>query len=207
MPDRSVSTIQLIGEDAGVTALNQKLYAGFKEQLATLRDCPDDSHYEDLFEHQYSVEINFWSTAWITIRQGGYTYCNGRGAHPWSTESISTYDLRKGEPVDLWSWFQGKRMGSEAENREEKEMYYWLPEQLRKMILEGDYPHEDDSRCMKNRSLSYDLMLGHQGITFVCKYENVFNDGVEIPYPELLPSLTDEGKASVKSIMAESARQ
>lgn len=205
---RELSTIQLMEKGPVGVELNRKLYNSFKEQLATLYECPKDSHYEDLFEHRYSVTINFWDSDWITLLDGGYTYCNGRGAHPWGTGGINTYDLHTGKSVDLWAWFQGKRLTYEEENHEKRELYYWLPEGLRQLILKKNELHSNETGYPKETYVKYDLMLGEQAITFACSVDERWPlVNTDIAYTDLLPFLTNEGKAAVKSIMAENEKK
>jgi len=69
---------------------------------------------------------------------------------------------------------------------------------------------EESCREVGNKNAFYHLHPEKEGLVFGTDFTRPFqycNESIEIPYSKLMPFLTDEGKAAVKSIMTENAEK
>ena len=190
-----VETIELMSSETAVGKVNQKLRdvlpkskADLDEYFVKRREFLGNIGYAA--EDETFAQPYYWSDDWITVHY--YRWAAGFGARGISL-NYRTWNMKTGEEVDLWKWF-GARSYSYSDMSP-------LPDQLKKRLIK-DAEIEAECRHEYYGEGEYHVTLESTGMKF---WENAFGDGCEkefiIPYKDLGPFLTPEGKIAIRTFL------
>jgi hypothetical protein len=132
-----------------------------------------------------------WTAQYLEVSESNAGFCGG--AHDFSGISYRTFDLSTGEEINLWSWI--KRLPE-------------YNEELNTLILsksKRDKNDPDDTACvsMLNENKIYSIKLDTVGLVFYTEFGHCCRNCDEefvVPFQEMMPFLTSEGKSKVKLI-------
>lgn len=223
--DGAISTLELVGEGDGLASLNERLASELRIGAASYFDCPVRG--EELTpanvktkkpDYSSSIALLFWNERWVSLAQNSSGDCGG--AYPFSDTNRSTWALSTGAPVDLWRWIAASRKPDALPDDGAGYFNYAAPEELYRLIAAKAVkarlafnPREaqEVSNCLDALTTytEYEITLGTKGLVFSHRFPHVSqacDDNIEIPYSQLLPFLSAEGKKQVAFLMA-SARK
>ena len=197
-----VSTLEIIDKTEASAALNSRLMNELKVGMVGYYDCPALTDGRDgtqaYTDYTASVELAFWNERWISFIQRTSGNCGG--AYAFSNFDYTTWDLATGEKITLGAWLD---QSERSRNRLNK----IIAEQAIKQRL-AIYPEEakEENNCLDviKENTAHQLGFGGKGLIFSSTFPRVVqacNYSVEIPYNELLPFLTKEGKDAAMSII------
>lgn len=215
----TVSSVELIGKGEAINVLNTLLANEFRVGLSGYYSCPTSGERlsgkrgkEETPDYDFSIEPVFWNDQWISFVSNTSGDCGG--AYPFYSYSYSTWDLRTGTAVNLWTWIKNSK---DTDTEPEYDNYYFYnsaPEELNKIITQKAIkqrlafnPEEasEENNCLDVIQLNsgYQIRLGKSGFIFTQNFPHLAQactDNIEITYNELMPFLTKDGKKAVMAI-------
>ncbi|KTC37243.1 hypothetical protein AO265_23240 [Pseudomonas sp. ABAC61] len=140
---------------------------------------------------EISVEPQYWSSQWITVRFYRWTAGMGRNGISWGLHS---WNLKTGERVDPWTWVGGRQQWHDAYSGQVKlapGFATWLERQTTK-----------DADCPAVSSYSsYDLSFNTQGLQLSTPaYGDGCDNELSFTWKQLAPVLSAQGKAALPSL-------
>ncbi len=213
-----VRSVELIADGEVVASLNARLANQLKINMANYYTCPtlgtSDGKKVPNGKPNFSAGIEpiFWNERWISLAQ--YVSGDCGGAHPFSDVSNSTWNLKTGESVNLWTWIKNSRKKDVSSEYDAYYFNYAAPEKLNRLIADkatkarlafNPKEAQDSPNCMANlkENNEYELIPGKNGLIFSHRFPHVSqacNDSIEIPFGSLLQFLTKEGKMAIDSL-------
>jgi len=196
-----IRTVELLEGEKGIHNINEFLHKKLLTDIERYFDCGlavTIFSYSPFggapFEVDYRIYTKpfFWDTRRVSLMQESFITCNERRN---AFVEFLTFDSHTGEQINLWNWIKDSNG-----NRP--------PEKLSRLIVSKKQGADDES-CFHDED-EYGLALEKEGMFFAhisLRGDACEGVGPTIPYPDLLPFLTNEGKAAVKSIMAESEKK
>ena len=188
------ASLQLVGEGEGLARINRDLRAhlplvgGRKREILEQQRSEMGSAYGGMFD-ETSAEPDFWSPDFITVQF--YRWTKGMGRSGISSEYL-TWDLASGRQVDPWAWVgaSGSEMGEGV-----------LPPKLARFEKRAAAGADCDQYRGKGH---WFLSLEKSGMRF---WEDAWGEGecerdFFVPYDQLEPYLTAEGKRAVARLRA-----
>lgn len=236
--DRGIYTVQLMEKGQAIEAINKRLMEEFKSDAQSLWQCsPINPDYgigdtvdkadqrEDYYrknnpsshsEFSVWVSIQSWKNHFITFRRSERNNCGSKEYHPTDWSEYATYETNTGNPIDIFDWFQDKRLDYKEENKQERKLFYWFPEKLRNILVnglygKGDYPNTapiSDSLDSKQKFVKYHAYPSESGSGITLGFDDGGHDRTRhFDYADLAPFLTGEGKAALESLTAKCGKR
>jgi hypothetical protein len=207
--DVSLESFQLPGTSAAVRHINSIL----KEEIAAK---PEDSEYlgcsmSNLGSHgsdgEYSrgikpvVLTQHWMVSELTMGD----YCGG--AHPNWGQSWTTWDLRTGKEIDLWTWLSP--LGAKITPQSGYTRIELTPKL--KAMLTKSWPRKDaDCADVPEYSDYWDVKFTKSGFAFTPNLPHVAlacSEDVAFSFAQIAPMLNKAGKAGIASFRADLAKK
>ncbi|WP_338845705.1 hypothetical protein V8J88_18495 [Massilia sp. W12] len=187
--------IELLAPGDGPKRINQALRKEFKlaNGMPALLEC----HATALAAHgqdgDYTQEMKpvFARGPYLSIETSYSNFCGG--AHPASGAMVDVWDLRSGQMLDVWRWFQGGK----AERLPPK-----LERLLQEKLARAQKEHPDcAAEVAQNRS--FRVWLSANGISFSTQLPYVSHacdDTAELSADSLRPFLNARGKQEMQAL-------
>lgn len=191
--------------DAAINAsLRRVLPVGVDDSDSDFMSCMGDMHVQSgqdgSFEHDAQPEV--LTTRWLGVLHTQGVYCGG--AHPSFWQSRQVFDRQTGAEVDPAGWFAKGAL--EFYEYEDPDGYYpkrpvaGLSEDLF-TVMRRYWPMGDDNECIDvidDKRYGWDIGLGQGGLTLKPELPHVVTaciESVTVPWGDLEPFLSDEGRA------------
>jgi hypothetical protein len=137
----------------------------------------------------------FISRRWLAVEDVSNEYCGG--AHPNTETMWRIWSLESGEAMDLWSWFGP---GGASRNRYHSPV---VGPGLRKLLIAHWPQDEDGSDCneLGETAEGWSIHPTREGLAFFTELDRGACSGeAVVPYGELAPVLSTQGKAAIASL-------
>ncbi|HEY5993417.1 MAG TPA: hypothetical protein VIU46_02335 [Gallionellaceae bacterium] len=209
----SVSSIEVLGGNDTVSALNKYLRDDFQNKIVSTFACQDMNFFETDENRKipYTRRVSLFTVngPWITLLDRGGGRCGAE--HADNLQHLTTLELETAQPLKLAEWLV---KNDENDHVDEDGRLYSPPEELTALLyefagkLEKKIRTKEDPDC--EAIIDPDpfepilaLSLGDKGIIFSTSYAPAtanFCDvwGVEIPFPKLTQFLSPKGKQAIK---------
>jgi hypothetical protein len=214
-PDSGFETFQLTGDTPAIRDVNSELYKGAPAdpQNATYFQCSMDAMANGLPGGSHASELRpeTLTPGFMVVADTESEFCGG--VHGEYGVDYSTWDLRRGAVIDLFTDFTAAGVTRTVHDKGTKYEYTTdaLTPPLR-LIVTGAYPHRDDDCDQVVPKLDPDawqVRLTPQGMAFTPIVSHAdqgcAEDDAVVPFDKLQPYLTDDGKALVAAFQAEIA--
>jgi hypothetical protein len=221
--DGAISTLELVGEGDGLAFLNERLANELRVGVTSYFGCPVSGELPAPAsvttkkpDYSSSISLLFWNERWVSLAQNSNGDCGG--AYPFADINRSTWALRTGTPVNLWTWIAESRKPDALPDDDDYDydFNYAAPEKLNRLIVAkavkarlafNPKEAQDVPNCLDalTTNTEYDITLGTKGLVFSHHFPHVVQacgDDIEIAYSRLLPFLNAEGKKQVAFLMA-----
>lgn len=223
--DGAISTLELVGPGEGLASLNERLVNELRLGTASYFDCPVPGELPGAVnaktkqpDYSSAIALLFWNERWVSLAQNSAGDCGG--AHPFSSVGRSTWALSTATPVNLWTWIAASRKPDASPGDDAGYFNYAAPEKLNQLIVAkavkarlafNPKEAQQEPNCLDalTTNTEYEITLGTKGLVFSHHFPHVnqaCNDDIEIPYGQLLPFLSAEGKKQLPFLM-ESAQK
>jgi hypothetical protein len=180
-------TVELLENNPNFSEINLRLRSGlpsdlneeaikdyFQMRRYLLGEYGGDAKDVDEFD-----ELTYWTSVFLTTKHHHEEPHTGRRG---VSNTYTTWDLRTGKEVDLWSWFRKESLMKFLSKHETPSPYC------------EDHPYYSKGQIQ--------LTLESSGMRF---WEEPDGDGCEkdfiVPYPELSPVLTEQGKSAINAVI------
>jgi len=209
--DSSFETFQLAGNTPAIRRVNAELY----------KDVPTDPQHAQYFDCSMNALASGWDGSQTselspeTLTPGFMVEADSEswdcgGAHPDGGTTYTTWDLKTGTKIDLYSLFTKAALTRTEHNKGTANAYtttdYAAP--FKAMIAAAVPLADDECKEPVTTADYWSIRLTRDGMAFTPHLPHVvaacIDDGV-IPYAKLAPYLTPAGKALVAAFQAELA--
>lgn len=188
----AIKGMELPETEGKVSLLNQNTRRWLGDQIIRfLGDCRNEKEPEV----SAVMNVELWKGSLVVIRESNSYWCGG-GMRPDVSSYSATFDLGVGKYVDMKKWIKGT-------SRDDYD------ERLKAIVLakfERLSERDHDDQCFTYAAeMGFSLSkLSNNGLMFspiLMNESNVCGDGVEIPFSQVMPFLTPEGKAAIQPLM------
>jgi hypothetical protein len=187
----SMSWFELLGGNAAVKQINQVIGKGYPPDAKEFYSCRRGtltSFGSADAEYSSTIVPYLWTSCFLVVSISESGFCGG--AHPFSGVAYKTFDLTSGKEVSVSSWVQN------IEDNEE----------FRSLILSQnprDTTDPDNKECndMILENTSFSIRLDTTGLVFYTEFAHccqACDEEFLVPFQELTPFLTEEGKGAMK---------
>jgi hypothetical protein len=198
IPSFELDTAELLDPSPGIAAINAELRRVIPATQAAVADffsCNRNQFgmYPQDGEVSVTLEPTLWTDELIGVRKIKSWSCGG--AHPDFDQGFFLWNARKGEAIDVATWFKDGivRHADPGKSHE-----------VGKALADTIVAHlRGDGRCIEEvrETKRFDVAPGHRAMIFVpsgvARAMRVCEDEIVVPYDRLKPFLTDEGAAIV----------
>lgn len=218
-----VASFQLLPTRPGDELINAEL----------AKDLPDGTAGSDLMlcmgwaieahgtdgDYWFSSEPILMTRRWLATFDRFDQYCGG--PHPNTWLDYRLFDRQTGEKVELFNWLNADAVTREAYDLDSGGVYFTVNDTLRKRILARwpadelpENPSEEDlqanSECMEIVATQefWSVGLVQEGLLFAPQLARVVmacGATVTVPWADLEPYLSDEGRAGLAALRADEA--
>lgn len=155
-------------------------------------------------DYGVTVEPVFITPEWLSARASVGGYCGG--AHPFSSQTMLAYDLRKGSAVDLFSWLAPRALGRKEYGQQP------LSAEFRAVIMRRWPKEADNEDCREAAAQEANWSIGMErtGLIFTPWMAHAMKpceEPVLVRFDVLQPFLSGAGKAGVASLQRNLAPQ
>lgn len=198
--DPKVSGLRLVGSSSGIAKINRLLWDEVLQNTQSLSDCA--KQFQQRFG-SWEIDGGFGQKfahavgAFVVVNSGGSSEC-GWGMS--FSDSHMAYDLISGKPFDFKRWFKPELHKLDGDQ--------WRDARLSQIIVQfGQTQHHKDNKdCFEDAVFSvHDGYPSASGVVFeggfgtASKFCRGSTD-VTVPYANVAPYLSAEGKRAVKTI-------
>lgn len=195
----SVSSFEIPPGAFHVPKLNKAMRAGMGAEIASALGCADDAGDRGGDYDSTTAPTQLLFGHILLTQTNVNAYCGG--AHPDNWSTYGAWDLAADTPVNasVWVAYEKTKYGTPA-----------MPEKLTALLLKHAAPADGDcSDALSDNGGSYAVSLGSAGLVFHSQLPHVIqacNQDIEVPFAQLMPYLTPEGKKAVKKLMKEAQK-
>ena len=194
-----VSVATLAGEDPRNLAFNATMLAWLDEQIVAYRDCGNGTPRGREVDFHRKREIALRAGRWVVVAESFDSFCGG--AYPDSGMLHLTWDLDRGNAVEPWSWIRGSKSCSPA-----TECRYSAPDALNGLLLAHATRNKAHDECADtlNANRSYSVWPSVRGLFFGTAFAHALqacDENIELRYDALLPYLTEQGGAQLRTLL------
>jgi len=197
--DKQVSVVNLPANAPHAAEFNAAMHRWLDEQIGEYYGCADAVAPNAAYFNQQRV-IELRAGNWLVLRESYDLDCGG--AHPSEAVSYQTWDLANGKVVEPWTWIRG----SKVECSYAPDCGDGAPAKLNAIILAAASRNKEGDECADavNENSGYGLRPSATGLVFTTAFAHVIqacDEDIEVPYAQLVPFLTERGKAQLQSFI------
>lgn len=209
--DGAVSSLALTGRGGGIARLNARLENELWGNVLSYLNCP--ALEDGKPDYEAHIDLAYRNKTWVSFIAWQAGYCGG--AYPFHGFTFSTWRVDTGDEVNLWTWIRDSRKPDADPDFDHFSINYTAPPRLNTLVTEkavkqrlalnfGDAMNPDDCVDALRENNGYQIRLSTHGFVFNPSFPHVAqacDEDIEIPYAQLMPFLTAEGKAAVSALM------
>jgi len=198
----AVESFELAGDNPAIRAINAVLKKPFDQK--------DDSSWlsciREAFpwggEHNESFEPRMISRRWLVVNHHWDGYCGG--AHPDSSNSAKTFDLKTGREIDVRDWFTDRAV-KRTRYEGDPEVFKTMQPEFRSLVI-ADWKGDEDCAGTIDSEEWWSFELTRSGFVFtpiLAHVAQACEEDFALPFSKLLPYLTPEGRKAIAELQVE----
>ena len=205
-----IDTLELLGDDPAISRINTLLrrrlpdsQASVLDRLYNCRRRERDADGQEGVASERVTEVHLVKGRWLTVQTDDNSNCAAPRTANWANHY--TFDLQTGQPVNLMTWFRNTPASDNPEGQAPGEYPQQLPPALKALVLAGISPDRLQA-CpdLGNPDAGYIPHISENGMrfSFPGSVQGICASEVLIPFEQIQPLLSDEGRNQIKVLLA-----
>lgn len=194
--DGNVKMLELTGDEPAMQRFNRAMRDWLRDQITGYYDClyaaPNGGDYSE------ELDVEWRAGPWLVLRETYSADCGG--AHPnGGIAAYQTWNLERGERIDPWHWIRGAKSPCEASAPCSSGS---APAALAAIVRQRAERSDDDD-CAGTDLGFLQLRPSATGLVFGTDFAyaaRACNEDVEIPWTQLEPFFSAEGRKAMRSL-------
>lgn len=205
-----MDTLEILGDDPSVKRINDLLHQRLPSSQADLlnrfyscRRRERDADGQEGIASERITAVHFVKGRWLTVATDDNSNCAAPRTANWVNHY--TWDLQSGRAVDFMSWFRNAPPSDNPEGQAPGEYPQQLPPALKTLVLAGLTPDQLQA-CpdLGSPDAGYIPHISENGMrfSFPGSGQGACANEVLIPFSEIQPLLSEEGRNQLKTLLA-----